>query len=106
MKKIIVALLSAMVTASVVYAATYTNQIGQVVTVGANGVVTSITDPTVPGSATNTVGALPGVQISTAITVDATQYSPRGIGDILIGTTSGRVFVATGVATSSWVQVK
>lgn len=93
------------------FAGTTTNRLGQVVVTDANGVVTSITDPTVPGSTTNTIIGLPTsaqVNYGTAASRDyATNYVPRQVGDILIftaaSTTNGGVFMANGVTCNDWI---
>jgi len=110
MKKFI-AILAAMVVAGSAFALTYTNRIGQVVTVDANGVVTAITDPTVPGSDTNTV-----IGISSSAQVDATtanadvgvtSLTPRQIGDfaIFLAGTNGSIYMAAGVTSSDWIEL-
>lgn len=88
---------------------TYTNALGQVVTVvvSADGTkVTTITQPT-SGATTRsrTVASLVGLQISTSAVVTPTSYTPRDVGDILVGIVDGTVHVATGVTTSSWKTV-
>ena len=110
MKNMFIALIS-LVFAGSAFAAVITNRIGQVVTVDANGVVTSVTDPTVPGADTNTV-----VGISSSAQVDATTanadvgvklLTPRQIGDfaIFLAGTNGAVYFSAGVTTNDWIEL-
>ena len=110
MKNLFIALISLIVSGSA-FAAVITNRIGQVVTVDANGVVTSITDPTVPGSDTNTI-----VGISSSAQVDAGTanadvgvklLTPRQLGDfaIFLAGTNGAIYMAAGVTTNDWVEL-
>lgn len=107
----IIAIVAAIVLAGSAFAATITNRIGQVVTVDANGVVTSITDPTVPGSDTNTI-----VGISSSAQVDAGTanadvgvklLTPRQLGDfaIFLAGTNGAIYMAAGVTTNDWIEL-
>lgn len=110
MKNMFIVLIS-LVIAGGAFAATITNRLGQVVTVDANGVVTSITDPTVPGANTNTV-----IGISSSAQVDAgtanadlgvKSLAPRQIGDfaIFLAGTNGSIYMAAGVTTNDWVEL-
>lgn len=111
MKKFVIILAALVLGYGSTFALTYTNRIGQVVTVDANGVVTSITDPTVPGSTSNTI-----VGISSSAQVDATtanadvgvtSLTPRQIGDfaIFLAGTNGAVYFSAGVTTNDWVEL-
>ena len=76
---------------------TVTNRLGKVVT------ATLTEDGPASGVIRATVPAI-GAQISTNVTVSSANYTPRDIGDLLIGTVSGRVFIATSL--TNWVQLK
>ena len=110
MKKILISLGIALVGLTV-YAAVTTNRIGQVVTTDANGVVTSIVDPTRPASSTNTVGSLIGYQINPKTLSPGTaagalsDATPREIGDLLIyfAAASNRIWMANSL--TNWVDL-
>lgn len=93
-------------------AATITNRIGQVFTVDSNGVTTLVSDSFAGPSGYRTVAPALGAQISTNVTVNPAVYPPRDVGDLLIGTVSGRVYIAVGstnqvgASTNGWVQLK
>jgi hypothetical protein len=105
------AILAAMGLAGSAFALTYTNRIGQVVTVDANGVVTSITDPTVPGSTSNTTVSISGSAQVDATTANADvavlNLTPRQIGDfaIFLAGTNGAIYMAAGVTTNDWIEL-
>lgn len=110
MKKLMIALaVLAMVAGSIAVAATYTNSLGQVVTytVGDLGTeVTGVTQPSGGSARARTFANLPGQQISEATTVVATAFTPRDIGDFLIGLVSNVVYMSTGRTTNDWVQLE
>lgn len=91
---------------------TVTNAIGEVFTVildshGAR--VTAVTEPSALSSQSRTFTELVGVQIA-AIGVNNTTntlYTPRDVGDVLIGKVAGTgaVWMATGLTTSDWIKV-
>lgn len=111
MKKLFVALLVGALVSSAAIAAVITNRIGQVVTVDANGVVTSITNPNVPGASTNTVVGISSsaqVDFATANSAGAiATKTPRQIGDfaIFLAGTNGAVWISAGVTTNDWILV-
>lgn len=76
---------------------TVTNRLGKVVTATltedgpASGVVRKIAPPM-------------GAQIDTNVTLVTANYTPRDIGDLLIGTHSSRVYIATSF--TNWLQLK
>lgn len=94
---------------------TTTNAIGQIITTisDSQGVrSTSITYPSQPSSASQTKLNLPGIQLAPLLPdfTTNTLYTPRGIGDILIGrigiaSFTGTVWMATGVTTNDWKQL-
>ena len=95
-----------------VMAFTYTNQMGQIVTVtvGDNGVETSTyTLPNALTPATRTFGNLPGFQLYTNVNVmlpaTTNSFTPRDIGDLLIGTYSGKVQIAYGTTAGYWTPL-
>lgn len=105
------AIVISMIVASSALAATITNRIGQVVVVDANGVVTSITDPTVPGANTNTVVGISSsaqVDFATANADNGVKLlTPRQIGDfaIFLAGTNGAVYFSAGVTTNDWIEL-
>lgn len=84
-------------------AVTYTNRIGQVVVVSTNGVVTSVTDPNAADGSFRTNAPPGGVIISTNTTVSPGSYGIPDIGWFLVGTVSGRVYMATSY--TNWTQL-
>ena len=118
MKKMLIAVAALLVLGIASFAATttnvYTNVYNQVVTTETSddGVITTTITKSTPGLAYRTQLGLGGIQLDTnaSFVVSASAsgygaYKPRDIGDILIQTVSNFVFIATGVATSDWVQV-
>lgn len=105
MNKITVAIVGMVLSAGMVLAATVTNRQGQVSTTtsGSEGVTTTITIGANGASSvtSRTVNAI-GAQIDAAAFVDATLFTPRNYGDVLIGITTGKVWVATGLTTNDW----
>lgn len=105
------AIVISLIVASSAFAAVVTNRIGQVVTVDANGVVTSITDPTVPGANTNTVVGISSsaqVDFATANADNGVKLlTPRQIGDfaVFLAGTNGAVYFSAGVTTNDWVEL-
>ena len=102
LKKLVVGLVVA-VLGCAAFAVTYTNRIGQVVVVGTNGVVTSVTDPNVADGSFRTNAPPGGVIISTNTTVSTGSYGIPDIGWFLVGTVSGRVYIATSY--TNWTQL-
>ena len=112
MKKILVGLMVLVLGAGVVFATstnTYTNALGQVVTVVVlnDGTrTTTITQPVTVAAASRTVINLPGMQVSaSAATIDTTVFTPRDLGDFLLFTVSNTLYVATGVTTNDWTAL-
>ena len=75
--------------------ATVTNRLGDVITV-------TLTDSGPASGVVRTILPPVGAQVSTNTTVVATQFTPRELGDLLIGTVSGKVYMATGRTTNDW----
>ncbi len=105
MNKFAIAIVGAVLVAGAVLAGTVTNRMGQVITttVGSDGVTTTITmgaggAASVTSRTVNAVGCV----IDAAAFVNATLYTPRNYGDMLIGITTGKVWVATGLTTNDW----
>lgn len=91
---------------------TYTNAIGAVFTVVADAYgarVTSYTTPGVPTSSEADYAELPGIQLDSggATSTTNTLFTPRGLGDILIGyeLSTGAVWIATGATTNDWKAI-
>lgn len=89
-----------------------TNSLGQVITVittAGGEVVSAVVTPVgLPASVTRSETSLSGVQIDTAVTTTTTAYTPRDIGDFLVGhvgTGTNGIWMAVGVATSDWVKI-
>ena len=112
MKKVLIAVIALLALGSSVFAGstnTYTNVYNQVVTVvvGDDGTLTTSIVPAVsPDLAYRTEIPLVGIQVSTGTTVTATAFTPRDIGDILIGTVSNKVYMSTGATTNDWVELE
>ena len=107
MKKVLLALLAVGLIGSAV-AATVTNELGQIIvtTAGVNGLTTVITPKALSVSAEKQVIIAPiGSQLSEVNPVVSTAYTPRGLGDQIIGTVAGSVYVATGVGSGNWQRV-
>lgn len=111
MSKKILGIVSAILVAGAIHAATVTNYLKQVVTVDANGVVTSVVVD--QGAATNLprseISAL-GFQVSTSIDATTTKatITPREIGDLLLfpnATNNLTLFVAYGMASTNWARI-
>lgn len=87
---------------------TYTNAVGQIVTV-----ITKVTGSTVSvepkalsvSQPSRTRVAPQGAQLSASNPVVPTVYTPRDAGDVLVGYVDGSVFVAKGTAVTDWVRV-
>lgn len=75
--------------------ATVTNRQGQVIQV-------TLTDSGPASGAVRTIVPAVGAQVATNVTVVATQFTPRELGDLLLGTVSGKVYIATGGTTNDW----
>lgn len=91
---------------------TVTNAVGQVFTVisTSSGVyTTSFTPTTRPASASQVYLNLVGIQLDAAGTISTTNtlFTPRQIGDMLIGQegATGKVWMATGVTTNDWQPI-
>jgi hypothetical protein len=110
MKKISAIAVAVLLFAGVsVFAATVTNQMGQVITttITPAGLTTTILDPFSPMSVTNrTVGPV-GCWLDLKADTTETLYTPRNYGDMLIGQegSTGKVWVATGLTTNDWKAV-
>lgn len=108
MKKIIVGFAALLVTLLVSAHAVSTNSNGQIIEVYTNG-LGQVTETVVGQVGTTYVPVeVPRpqmVQLDRATVVDATDYTPSGIGQILIGITSNKVFISTGVTTNDWAAV-
>lgn len=105
MNKYVAVVVAIALAAGMVLAATVTNRLGQVstTTTGSDGVTTTITmGAGGASSVTSRTVSIPGAQIDAAVYVDATLFTPRNYGDILIGITTGKVWVATGLTTNDW----
>ena len=110
MKKLFVMVLAVISVGGIVSAAVITNELGQVVTttVGSDGVTVAITMPAgASSSGPRAYASLPGSQLDTNATTTVTAYTPRDIGDILIGRTgsTGDVWMATGWTTNNWKKL-
>lgn len=115
MSKKILVVLSAILLVGAVHAATVTNYLKQVVTVDANGVVTSVVVD--QGAATNlprSQVALSGVQVNSAISTGvpntiASAYTSRDIGDLLLFTSytgAPALFIsARGNSATNWSKI-
>jgi len=105
MKKISAIAVAVLLFAGVsVFAATVTNQMGQVITttITPAGLTTTILDPFSPMSMTNqTVGPV-GCWLKRDTVVDVTLVTPRNYGDMIVGGTTGKVWIATGLTTNDW----
>jgi len=77
--------------------ATVTNRLGQVITV-------TLTDSGPASGAIRAIVPAVGAQVDTNITLTTANYTPREIGDLLIGTYSSRVYIATSI--TNWLQLK
>jgi len=104
MNRIVIGLGAMLLVASMVLAGTVTNRMGQVITTttSASGVTTTITVANGAATVTNRTVAPQGCQIDAAAVVDATLFTPRNYGDMLVGITTGKVWVATGLTTNDW----
>lgn len=114
MNKLMIAVLAVALAAGSVWADTTnvtTNLIGQVWTTisDAQGVrSSSVTYPSQPSSASQLYLTLAGIQLAprSPLVTTNTVFTPRGIGDILIGWSgagqTGTVWMATGTTTSDW----
>lgn len=105
MKKIIVGFAALLVTLLVSAHAVTTNDVGQIIETYTNGlgqvfetVVGQVGTTEVPVAAP----VAQVVQINVGTTVDTTDFVPSGIGQLLIWTTSNKVYTATGVTTNDW----
>jgi len=114
MKKLIASILVVAAVVGVVYAdtATVTNELGQVftVTTSATGVtVSSGTLPAQPASASASYLTLPGIQLDAQsnTTTTTNSFTPRQVGDILIGQegSTGKVWIAVGVTKADWKPI-
>ena len=86
---------------------TITNQLGQVITYEVDSGGVRVTSVTTSGGSQDTISYSPYAQLYTGTAaIDPTKYTPRHIGDMLIGTVSNNVYIAEGLSTSSWIQVK
>lgn len=103
--KIAVAVIVGLFAGAAVADTVTTNRIGQVFSTDSNGVVTLVSGNGGGSSQSLTLSPAFGAQLSTTVTLAPTSYTPRGFGDVLIGTVSDKVYVATGVATSDWTEV-
>ena len=115
MKKILALAASLMLVCSLAFADTtnvVTNMVGQIITtISDNQGVrsTTVTYPSQPASASQVYLKAIGFQldpIANATTTN-TLYTPRQLGDMLIGHTGsvGVAWIATGLTTSDWKQI-
>lgn len=105
MKKTVVGIAVALMLAGVHVATALTNPQGQtiVTTTNAYGVVTTtITMANGAATVTNRTVLPQGAQIDAAVWVNSTLFTPRNYGDMLIGVTTGKVWIATGLTTNDW----
>jgi len=109
--KFVIAFIGAVLVAGVAFGATtiITNAMGQVYSVAVDeyGTVISVvtSTPNLPASQTRSQLDLVGVQLeNTAFNTTNTLFTPRDIGDILIGKTlgTGDIWMATGATTNDW----
>ena len=108
MKKIIVGFVALLVTLLVSAQAVTTNDVGQIIETYTNGLGQVFETVVGQVGTTEVPVAVPRPQmvlLDRATVVDATDYTPSGIGQILIGITSNKVFVSTGVTTNDWAAV-
>ena len=108
MKKLTAALAAVfLVGAGAALAASYTNQLGQVFTITESHGVIAVASTPLPGytsvAGPTLYGGSPGFRLDTNATVDVTTYTPRGYGDMIIGTTTQKVWIATGLTANDWV---
>lgn len=89
-----------------------TNALGQVITTVVNEYglrTTTIVEPNLPTSLSRTQISLVGIQLDLGAVTSTTNtlYTPRDIGDILIGKTlgTGAVWMATGGTTNDWNRI-
>ena len=108
MKKLMIALLVGAFLGSAAYAATstVTNRLGQVFVVTTDDEGAQVTDVTLADGAAampeRDFGSLIGWRVDTNAAFDTTLVVPRDIGDVLIGTVSGKVAVSYGFTTNDW----
>jgi hypothetical protein len=100
MKKLLIVAVILLAGLGVCLAAEYTNQLGQVFTRNADGTLTPVSSLAAP-SVSPVSGQM--VIVDTNAFVATASYTPAHYGDILIGSTTGKVWIAKGLTTASWV---
>ena len=105
MRKIIAGFAALLATLIVSAHAVSTNSNGQIIVVYTNGLGQVI--ETVVGQVGTTEVPVEApvaqvLQINVGTTIDTTDFTPSGIGQLLIWTTSNKVYTATGVTTNDW----